>query len=156
MKYAKEIQKTAKAVANKFGLTEEDRTNIESFCLEAGWKAEGQIDEEKAPLSFLYRVMENRAISYLRSKKKVKQVVLSPDIEDKTEDMTSVLIAKETLEEFLAKLDPIDKQIVTFLVDGKAIAEIATALDKSPAAIRTRISRGRKNWGKIINEKENP
>lgn len=144
------VQIQAKKVAAKFGRTYDEKADIEGRCLEVAWKISSKIINEKNPSGFIYRAMENCAIDYLRSKKSDELPLLNIDLEDKSElRMIENLETSEKWKIFIERIESPDKEILKFLYEGIEVSEISNKMNMSITAIRTRLSRGRKEWKKI-------
>lgn len=142
-----EIRTQAKRIAAIFGKTYEQKQDIEGRCLEAAWQSESKVDKTKNPQSFIKVVMKNAAIDYLRKQNKVEISLGERDVSINPEDsIVEDINIKKEVELFVATLVYPDKEIVTMLIEGSSLKEIAKELKMKPGAIAVRIHRNKDTW----------
>lgn len=126
----------------------EDRKDLRQEILAEAWKSYPKFEGRSKFSSWLYRIGLNVAFARLRKKEKHDHVTLENSTlegEDPSQ-MTNM----ELLTAILNVLQPIEKSIVLFLVEGYEQQEIAEMLGLSYGNVRVKINRLRlklENYG---------
>lgn len=131
------------AVVNRiccsFGSVREDREDLRQEILLNLWRGWKHYRPEHRPVTWLYRVALNTAISWRRRQK--RQMATAPlDTFDPPEDTTLALQATH-LRELIERLPAADQRVIGLYLDGFTAAEIARLLHLSTTAVTTRIAR---------------
>ena len=147
--------------ARFYGLLEPELPRLQAFCqklagdpergddllqdaLYDAWRGFGQLREVAAFKPWLYQIVLNRYRTNLKQfKKRTGQTVSLTD--DITDDRRShMYAARERLDRAMACLSARDRALVTLHeLEGWSYSELAEMFDKSPGALRTRLTRCR-------------
>jgi RNA polymerase sigma-70 factor (ECF subfamily) len=129
-------------IANVYGRGSEDREDLIQEMILQVWRSFGSYDESYRFGTWLYRVVLNVAISYGRS------VIRRPRT-GALEHALDVAARAETgpqedlllLEEFIGRLDDLDRALVILYLDGNQYDTIAEILGISETNVGTKLSR---------------
>lgn len=143
-------------VANRFVKNADDAEDVlqESFI-----KAFQKIHQYKGEVTFgawLKRIVVNKSIDYLKSKKD-KVSIDEQDMQVVAEDDNWNVSAVISIDEVRLAIDQLQEKykyvVLMFLVEGYDHQEIAEVLNISSSACRTRLSRGKNQLKELLKEK---
>lgn len=126
-----------------FSIAEE----IASGAFLKAWKMHKKLDSYNAIRAYLYKIVYNDSMDYLRKKKnfsRVEDAATIPDVSFNSPDEN--LIRAETyrlVHAALKELSPGSQQIISmYYIDGKTTGEIARELNLHPSTVKTQKQRG--------------
>ncbi|KSA14563.1 RNA polymerase sigma factor [Maribacter dokdonensis] len=143
-------------VANRFVKNADDAEDVlqESFI-----KAFQKIHQYKGEVTFgawLKRIVVNKSIDFLKSKKD-KVSIDEQDMQVVAEDDNWNVSAVISIDEVRLAIDQLQEKykyvLLMFLVEGYDHQEIAEVLNISSSACRTRLSRGKNQLKELLKEK---
>ncbi|MFV1447613.1 RNA polymerase sigma factor [Maribacter sp. HS] len=143
-------------VANRFVKNADDAEDVlqESFI-----KAFQKIHQYKGEVTFgawLKRIVVNKSIDFLKSKKD-KVSIDEQDMQVVAEDDNWNVSAAISIDEVRLAIDQLQEKykyvVLMFLVEGYDHQEIAEVLNISSSACRTRLSRGKNQLKELLKEK---
>ena len=143
-------------VANRFVKNADDAEDVlqESFI-----KAFQKIHQYKGEVTFgawLKRIVVNKSIDFLKSKKD-KVSIDEQDMQVVAEDDNWNVSAVISIDEVRLAIDQLQEKykyvVLMFLVEGYDHQEIAEVLNISSSACRTRLSRGKNKLKELLKEK---
>lgn len=143
-------------VANRFVKNADDAEDVlqESFI-----KAFQKIHQYKGEVTFgawLKRIVVNKSIDFLKSKKD-KVSIDEQDMQVVAEDDNWSVSAVISIDEVRLAIDQLQEKykyvVLMFLVEGYDHQEIAEVLNISSSACRTRLSRGKNQLKELLKEK---
>ncbi|PHN93895.1 RNA polymerase subunit sigma-70 [Maribacter sp. 6B07] len=143
-------------VANRFVKNADDAEDVlqESFI-----KAFQKIHQYKGEVTFgawLKRIVVNKSIDFLKSKKD-KVSIDEQDMQVVAEDDNWNVSAVISIDEVRLAIDQLQEKykyvVLMFLVEGYDHQEIAEVLNISSSACRTRLSRGKNQLKELLKEK---
>jgi len=149
-----EIRKQAKKVAARFGKTYDQRQDIEGRCLEVAWEAEKRIEEERNPRAYLCKAMQNVAINYVLKEKR-NRATTSCQIPDTIsfnpeDDLVTNIVTQDNVAKFMQKLESPDREIISLMLKGHSLNDIAKELGLRANSIAVRIHRNKKEWQRLL------
>ncbi|MEO9479208.1 MAG: RNA polymerase sigma factor [Maribacter dokdonensis] len=143
-------------IANRFVKNADDAEDVlqESFI-----KAFQKIHQYKGEVTFgawLKRIVVNKSIDFLKSKKD-KVSIDEQDMQVVAEDDNWNVSAVISIDEVRLAIDQLQEKykyvVLMFLVEGYDHQEIAEVLNISSSACRTRLSRGKNQLKELLKEK---
>lgn len=124
-----------------------DAKEIVADSMMAVYKSVNNIDTKRSFSSYVYKIVKNFSISFLRKKGKIKEVELDEEILASQDDVWEKLFSKDRREKIIKainKLKPTQKQvIVMFYFEDRAYEDIAKALEIPVNTIRTLLRRAK-------------
>ena len=110
--------------------------------------------ESRQLQSLAYRIVEGHIRNALRSRSRLGRVVLAVAEARRQEpthvsDIADLVVAGESTE-WLEKLAITDREVLSLVADGYAVAEIAVILECTPAAVTMRLQRAKRNLKLIL------
>ena len=118
--------------------TQEDRKDLRQEILTQAWRSYKNFRGEAKFSTWLYRVGINVAIASLKKHKRHNMEIMpQPSVAPSHSE-------KELLEKILMLMNPVEKSIILFLVEGYEQPEIAEMLGITGENIRVKIHRIRK------------
>ena len=126
-------------VCRQFCSSAEDRADLRQEVLLNLWRGWKRYKPEYRPITWVYRVALNTAITYRRrQRRQVPTVALEVfDVPNDEEAVAQV----EHLKELLAQLPVADQRVMGLYLDGWSAAEMARLLGTTPSAVGTRLGR---------------
>lgn len=124
-----------------------DAKEIVADSMMAVYKSIKNIDTKRSFSSYVYKIVKNFSISFLRKKSKLKEVELNEETLSVQDDVWEKLFSKDRREKIINainKLKPKQKQvIVMFYFEERAYEDIAKALEIPVNTIRTLLRRAK-------------
>ncbi|MDR5659503.1 sigma-70 family RNA polymerase sigma factor [Serpentinicella sp. ANB-PHB4] len=158
-------QKKALNIAYRMLGNIEDANDVTQEALIKAYKAIPKFKEESSFSTWLYSIVTNTGVDYLRKNKNKNVVYLDKrdenqmqrEVPDNTNTPENVLEKKEIKQHIHSAINELalDHRTVIILRDIKGFSykEIATMLKCSEGTVKSRISRGRAHLKTIINRK---
>ena len=137
------------SVCRSFCSVKEDREDLRQEILLHLWQGWKRYRPEHRPITWLYRVALNTAISWRRQKKKQTET-LPLDGFDLPED-TVMKEQAAHLKALIAMLPAADQRLINLYLDGFTTDEIARLLCISQTNVTTRIGRIKEKLRNIVN-----
>lgn len=126
---------------------EEDAKDIVQDCFIKLWEDDLSLLEKTASIkSFLYTMVRNRCIDYIRKKKVITKAVTHLQNNEDNPEYYDELAFAEMMQQIFDHLDQLPQNMHTILKEyflkGKKHKEIAVALNTTPDAVRMQKKRG--------------
>jgi RNA polymerase sigma-70 factor (ECF subfamily) len=134
-------------VVNSYCKNKEDRKDLEQEIIIQLWNSFDKYNAEYKYSTWMYRIALNVAISFYRKEKKrfVINEFYNEDsiysVADENENKTDLDHNIELLQEFINKLNELDKALMLLYLEEKPYNEIAEILGISKTNVATKISR---------------
>ena len=134
-------------VVNSYCKNKEDRKDLEQEIIIQLWNSFDKYNAEYKYSTWMYRIALNVAISFYRKEKKwfVINDFYNEDsiysIADENENKTELDHNIELLQEFINKLNELDKALMLLYLEEKPYDEVAEILGISKTNVATKISR---------------
>ena len=134
-------------VVNSYCKNKEDRKDLEQEIIIQLWNSFDKYNAEYKYSTWMYRIALNVAISFYRKEKKwlVIHDYYNEDsiyiIADENENKTELDYNIKLLQEFINKLNELNKALMLLYLEEKPHAEIAEILGISKTNVATKISR---------------
>lgn len=134
-------------VVNSYCKNKEDRKDLEQEIIIQLWNSFDKYNAEYKYSTWMYRIALNVAISFYRKEKKwfVINDFYNEDsiysIADENENKTELDHNIELLQEFINKLNVLDKALMLLYLEEKPYDEVAEILGISKTNVATKISR---------------
>jgi RNA polymerase sigma factor (sigma-70 family) len=143
-------------VANVFA-TGSDRDDLMQKMLGALWKAMPGFRGDAKASTFIYRVVHNCALTWVRgeNRRRHRESTASEEHVSRAGTTPQTDARVELLHECLRELRGIDRSIVTMSLDGLGHAEIGDVIGSSENAVSVRIRRIRKQLATAMERKGN-
>ena len=136
-------------VCRSFCRDAEDRKDLRQDILMHLWIGWKDYRPDHKPVTWLYRVALNTAVSWLRQRKKHLET-LPLDAFDLPED-TTLREQSALLKTIIALLPPSDQRLINFYLDGFSSDEIGRMMGMSQTNVTTRIARIKEKLRKTNN-----
>ncbi len=138
-----EHKKIVYKISNSYCANRDDRDDLAQEIIVQLWRSFGTFDERLQFSTWMYRVALNVAISFSRSESASAQRVVSAgerllETSDETRHEPEDLIL---LNQFIQKLDPLNKALILLYLEGYDYREIADVLGITETNVATKISR---------------
>lgn len=134
-------------IVNSYCQNKEDRKDLEQEIIIQLWNSFDKYKAEYKYSTWMYRIALNVAISFYRKEKKwsVKNDFYNEDslysIADENENETELDYNIKLLQEFINKLNELNKALVLLYLEEKSHEEIAEILGITKTNVATKISR---------------
>jgi RNA polymerase sigma factor (sigma-70 family) len=135
-------------IASVYARSTSDRDDLVQDIAIALWQSLPAFRNESSLKTFIFRIAQNRAISYLSRQRPrdsdVEEEEEIPDIRPNPEAMLSREQQKQQLLDAVSRLPLPYRQVMTLVLEGLDYEEIAETLALSIANVGARLSRGRR------------
>jgi RNA polymerase sigma-70 factor (ECF subfamily) len=140
-------------VSRMYAYTEEDREDLVQEILLRLWKSYESFEGKSALSTWMYRVAVNTAITFLR-KEKSKPIFIgddAPGLQMKVFDTDeSDEIRLELFYKAVKELNPVEKALVFYFMEGLSHREISEQLGISENNTRVKLNRTKEKLQRII------
>lgn len=134
-------------IVNSYCQDKDDRKDLEQEIVIQLWNSFGKYDSNYKYSTWMYRIALNVAISFYRKQKKwqskhtlhLEESLLNIESEEKYNIELDENL--KLLQQFINKLDELNKALILLYLDGKKYEEIADVLGISKTNVATKISR---------------
>lgn len=130
-------------IIRAYGDTAEDQEDLFQEIVLQVWRSIPAFRHESAPVTWIYRIALNTAISWIRKEKKHRR--LSGDMESSPEILTPADIPDDGrlkwLYTVIHQLDEIDRSLILLQLDGFSYREMASILGISESNVGVKINR---------------
>ncbi len=160
-----EHKKIIYKIVNSYCSNQEDRKDLEQEIIIQLWKTFDHYNSDYKYSTWMYRIALNIAISFYRKEKKwsKKSAFYNEESifnleEDEQEEATALDYHLNLLQEFIHKLNELNKALMLLYLEEKSYEEIAEILGITKTNVATKISRIKaklKNEFKNITQNEN-
>lgn len=134
-------------VCRSFCAVKEDREDLRQEILLHLWQGWKNYRPEQRPITWIYRVALNTAISWRRHRQ--KQLETMPMYDFDTPDDSALREQTAHLRELVAALPKDDRRMIRLYLDGFTSEEIGSLLDMTRTNVTTRMSRIREKIRKL-------
>lgn len=134
-------------IVNSYCRDQEDRKDLEQEITIQLWNSFGKYDSNYNYSTWMYRIALNVAISFYRKQNKWQSKYTSPleesllNIENEDKYNAELDENLKLLQQFINKLDELNKALILLYLDEKKYEEIADVLGISKTNVATKISR---------------
>ena len=132
-------------VANSYARLADDRADLAQEIRAQLWRAFPGYDESRSFPTWMYRIALNVAISHLRDAERRDRHSLPLDESAHEAALVGGIDEPDervrALEEFMARLDPLNRALLLLVLETRSYREIAEILGLSETNVATRISR---------------
>ncbi len=130
-------------IIRAYGDTPEDQEDLFQEIVLQVWRSIPAFRQESAPVTWIYRIALNTAISWIRKEKKHRR--LSADTESSPDILSSVDIPDDGrlkwLYRVIHQLNEIDRSLILLQLDGFSYREMASILGISETNVGVKINR---------------
>lgn len=133
----------------------DDRDDLLQEMMLALWHAIPAFRGDSSPATFIYRVAQNTALVWRRSRVRVPQgTELDPELADPAGASPPVVLDRairdESLHGAIRKLAPADRNLVLMHLDGLSYREMSAVTGLSESNVGARLSRARQRLNRLL------
>jgi len=138
-----EHKKILYKVCNSYCRNRDDREDLAQEIMIQLWRSFGSFDERARFSTWMYRIALNVAISFYRRESTRTRFVLSSEalLLNAVDETAKRPAEMQVLNEFIGRLDPLNKALVLLYLDGHNYQEIAAVVGITETNVATKISR---------------
>lgn len=143
MVYQEALPRMRSLVRQRIGCSSPDVDDVLQDVFLQAWLHCEMLREDSRCAGWLMRIAANACVTYLRQSKRCTPCDMLPAAE--TEDVNTRVVARLTIEEAMARLNPATKQVVWLhALEGYPLREIARRMRRPESTVRASLYRARK------------
>lgn len=141
------------AFAYRYIKDKQDIKDILQECYIKMWKNKKQISSMESPLNYIFTMIKNQALNYIRDHKKdFVELESIPNYNDDKDFLSNIFEAEcsRIIADAIRQLSPQSQQVIKRVMVGKTMDEIARELNVSVNTVKTIKYRAVNNLAKLL------